>query len=458
MRFKSISARIIFLHVIAVVFVSIFMPLALFWLLSAETNRLHDRAMREQADAIAHHLVLGTEGDWALNLPPSLRDLYSKAYGRYAYSIVNETGHVLFSSLDENHPIFPSDAHSSELTFLETRRGEDTISGASVPKEVGDRMLWVQVAENLAHRDVLTDDIVADFFKRVGWITLPMLLLLLAIDIVIFRRALLPLLQASDQAREISPARIDVRLPVDFIPTEIRPLVSAVNEALDRLEQGFRVQRAFTADAAHELRTPLAVLRTRLDTLVDQRTSGALRQDVEAMCRVVGQLLDVAESDTFVVAQSERADLHAVCAEVAESVAPLAIAQGKEISVDAADEPVWVNGNADMLYRAVRNLVENALRHTPEGTAVEVAVKANRSVTVLDQGPGIHDDDREFLFRRFWRRDRRGAGSAGLGLSIVRRIAEAHMASIIVENRKTGGASFSLRFPRAAQTAVTGER
>jgi hypothetical protein len=80
-------------------------------------------------------------------------------------------------------------------------------------------MIWIQVAENLAHRDVLTDDIVADFFKRVGWITLPMLLLLLAIDIVIFRRALRPLLQASDQAQNISPARTDVRLPVDPIPT-----------------------------------------------------------------------------------------------------------------------------------------------------------------------------------------------------------------------------------------------
>jgi signal transduction histidine kinase len=455
MRFKSIFARIIFLHVIAVVIMSIFMPLALYWLLSAETNSLHDRAMREQADAIAHHLVLRADGDWELDLPPSLRDLYSKAYGRYAYSIVDGTGHVLFSSLDESHPIFPSDAHSSKLMFLETRRGEDTISGASVPKQVDDRMIWIQVAENLAHRDVLTDDIVADFFKRVGWITLPMLLLLLAIDIVIFRRALRPLLQASNQARNISPARTDVRLPVDPIPTEIRPLVSAVNQALDRLEEGFRAQREFTADAAHELRTPIAVLRTRLDTLADQKTTEALRQDVEGMCRVVGQLLDVAESDTFVVAPAERADLHAVCAEVVESVAPLAIAQGKEISLDAADEPVWVNGNADMLYRAVRNLVENALRHTREGTAVELVVKADGTVTVLDRGPGVHDDDRAFLFHRFWRRDRRRAGSAGLGLSIVRRIAEAHMASITVENRKTGGASFSLRFPRAAQ-ACTG--
>jgi signal transduction histidine kinase len=376
--------------------------------------------------------------------------VYSKAYGRYAYSILDETGHVLFSSLGEPLPIFPSDAHSSDSAFLETPRGEDTISGVSLPKQIGGRTIWVQVAENLGHRDALTDDIVANFFIRVGWITLPMLLLLLAIDIVIFRRAMRPLLQASEQAKTIGPTRTDVRLPMDGIPTEIQPLVLAVNQALDRLEQGFRVQREFTADAAHELRTPLAVLRTRLDTFSDKRATEALRQDVEGMSRIVGQLLDIAESDTFIVAPSDKADLHGVCAEVVEAVVPLAIAQGREICLDAADEPVWVRGNPDMLYRAVRNLVENAIHHTPQGTAVELVVKSEGTITVLDQGSGIQEGEREFLFRRFWRRDRRRAGSAGLGLSIVRRIADAHMASIIVENRRGGGASFTLRFPRTA--------
>jgi signal transduction histidine kinase len=450
MRFKSIFARTIFLHVIAVVIVSIVMPLALYWLLNAETNSLHDRVMREQADAIARHLVLRPDGHWALDLPPSLQDVYSKAYGRYAYSIVDEAGHVLFSSLGEPLPIFPSDAHSSDLVFLETPRGEDTISGASLPRQVGGRTIWVQVAENLGHRDALTDDIVANFFIRVGWITLPMLLLLLAIDIVIFRRAMRPLLQASEQAKTIGPTRTDVRLPMDGIPTEIQPLVLAVNQALDRLEHGFRVQREFTADAAHELRTPLAVLRTRLDTFSDKRATEALRQDVEGMSRIVGQLLDIAESDTFIVAPSDKADLYGVCAEVVEAVVPLAIAQGREICLDAADEPVWVRGNPDMLYRAVRNLVENAIHHTPQGTAVELVVKSEGTITVLDQGSGIQEGEREFLFRRFWRRDRRRAGSAGLGLSIVRRIADAHMASVIVENRRGGGASFTLRFPRTA--------
>jgi len=226
--------------------------------------------------------------------------------------------------------------------------------------------------------------------------------------------------------------------------------VQAVNQALDRLEQGFRVQREFTADAAHELRTPLAVLRTRLDTLADQRTAEMLRHDVDGMCRIVGQLIDIAESDTYIVAPSDRAELNSVCAEVVQLVAPLAISEGKEICLDAPDEPVWVKGNPDMMYRAVRNLVENAIRHTPRGTVVELLVRSDGSIRVLDQGPGIDENEREFLFRRFWRHDRRQAGSAGLGLAIVRRVADAHMASITVENRDAGGASFSLRFQRAA--------
>ena len=99
-----------------------------------------------------------------------------------------------------------------------------------------------------------------------------------------------------------------------------------------------------------------------------------------------------------------------------------------------------------MLYRAIRNLAENAINHTPAGTTVEITLTKDGTVTVSDHGPGIREDDRQFLFRRFWRRDRRQAGGAGLGLSIVRRIAEAHGAEIAVDNNPDGGARFTLRF------------
>jgi signal transduction histidine kinase len=448
--FKSIFSRIIFLHVIALVITAIVMPVVLYYFFKWAANDLHDQAMREQAQLVAHYLGLRADGSWTLDLPPALEDIYSQAVGRYAYAVVDDAGRVLFSSSKDRSPIFAADPRSSDVSYLETRRGKAAISGVSLLKEVDGRRVWVQVGEDLAHRDVIVDDIVADFFKRVGWITLPVLLSLLAIDIVIFRRALRPLLNASELAKKINPRRTDIRLPLDEMPKEILPLVQAVNQALDRLEAGFRVQREFTADAAHELRTPLTILRTRIDTLADRGISKALHKDIEGMARIVNQLLDIAELDTFSIDPLEKADLRTICAEVAEFAAPLALAQGKNIALSGSDRAVWVNGNSEMLSRAIRNLVENAINYSPPGTTVEIVVEDSGAVRILDEGPGIKEDERELIFQRFWRRDRRRTEGAGLGLSIVRRIADTHAATISVENRPTGGAKFSLRFPRIA--------
>jgi signal transduction histidine kinase len=449
--FRSIFSRIIFLHVIAMIITAICMPLALYWFVRSAANDLHDEAMREQADLVAGHLALRADGGLTLDLPPSSQAFYSAEYGRYAYAILDGGGRVLFSSLPDRSPIFAQDPRAPDIRFMQARHGNVAMSGVSLPRQVAGRTVWVEVGEDLAHRDVIIDDVVADFFKRVGWITLPILLFLLAIDIVIFRRALRPLVNASEMAKQINPRRTDVRLSSQDIPKEILPLVQAVNQALDRLEAGFRIQREFTADAAHELRTPLTILRSRIDTLADRGVSKALHRDIEGMARIVSQLLDIAELETFSIDPQEKADLRAICAEVAEFAAPLALAQGKDIALSGTETPVWVRGNAEMLSRAIRNLVENAINHSPPRTTVEIVVADDGTVRVLDEGPGIKEDERELIFQRFWRRDRRRAGSAGLGLSIVQRIAEAHGATVSVENRSTGGAAFSLSFGRSTR-------
>jgi signal transduction histidine kinase len=445
-RFKSILSRIVILHIVAVVITSVFMSLALSWLLNYATNNIHNEAMQEQAVSVGEHLTAQPDGHLELDLPQDLLGLYSQAYGRYSYAVIDDHGRVLFSSLRDNAALFPSDARSSDVEFLQQRLGDATVSGASVRKTVGGQSIWIQAGEDLANRDVLIDDIVADFYRDVGWITLPILLVLLIADIAIFRRALRPLREASEIASDIGPTRTDLRLPTDEIPREVRPLVSAINLALDRLEQGFRIQRDFTADAAHELRTPLSILRTRLDLLEDKKIRQALQRDVEGMAHIISQLLDIAELDAFVVDPLEKADLRSVTAEVAEFVAPLALAQGKDIALLGTAEPVWVKGNPEMLSRAIRNLSENAINHTAPGTTVEFIVDQNGTVSVLDQGPGIAEGERHLIFQRFWRRDRRKAGSTGLGLSIVQRIAELHSAVVTVENRDPSGARFSLKF------------
>jgi signal transduction histidine kinase len=445
-RSSSILSRILFLHVVAVVITAIIMPFLLYWLQSSDVDNLQRQALQVQAEAIARHLVARGDDGWSLDLPAGLRDQYSEAYGRYAYAVLTEAGRVLFSSRKDWAPIFPIDEQSTTASFHTAQRGGRAVFGETLAKQVAGQRVWVQVAEDLGHRDVLVDDVVDNFFANVGWVTAPILLLLLATDIIIFRRALQPLLRASQRASQVSPENIEVRLPVDGIPREIRPLVDAVNEALDRLERGFRRQREFAADVAHELRTPLSILRTRIETLPDQHDAKALHRDVEIMSRVVSQLLDAAEMEVHLVAPNDRADLHGICAEVAESVAPLALAQGKTIALTGAERPVWIRANADMLRLAIRNLVDNAINHTPREMDVSIVVGEHGTVSILDEGEGVPLANRERIFERFWRRDRHQSGGAGLGLSIVKRIVEAHGARITVDNRPSGGANFSMQF------------
>jgi signal transduction histidine kinase len=433
--FKSLIWRIVFLHIVAVAVVAIFLPLVLFWLLNSEIDQLHRDAMRAQAEVLAERIVAQPDGLLTFNLPDSLKGLYSEAYGRYQYDIRDAEGNLLFSSRRKTGTATAAPPPLSE-----------TISGAGVTRTIDGKVIRIRVAEDLAHRDVIIDDIVSNFFRRVGWITIPILLILLGIDIIIFRRAVAPLWKASEEASNIGPARTDIRLPTEQIPREIMPLVTAVNQALDRLEDGFRVQRQFTADAAHQLRTPLAILRTRIETLGDGVARQALHADIEGMSRIVAQLLEIAELDTLVLDPGETADLRAVCAEVVGSIAPLAIAQHKDIALRGTEAPVLIHGNSVMLQRAIFNLAENAIKFTAKDTSVDVDVSEDGAVSVRDCGPGIAEAERELIFHRFWRADRQRSDGAGLGLSIVRAVADDHAATVEVENLPGGGAQFTLRF------------
>jgi signal transduction histidine kinase len=452
-RFRSIISRVVALHVIAIGVTSILMPLALYWLLNQAANSLHRDALRGQAATIASFLRPQPDGGVALDIPAEMQALYSGGYGLYAYAVLDSSGRVLFSSRSDGTALFPPDETRPNDWVMRRRATGSVLFGVSVARAVGQHLYWIQVGQDLSHRDVIIDDIVSSFFPRVAWITFPILLLLLLIDILIFRRALDPVREASNTAAAIGPARTDVRLPEQSMPAEIVPLVHAVNQALDRLEAGFRTQRDFTADMAHELRTPLAIMRARIDSLEPGPTREALRADLVNMTRTVGQVLDIAELESFVISEAARADLHAVCEEAVAFMAPLAVDASKTIALSGAEGPVWVHGHSEALFRAVRNLIENALRHTPEGGAIEVEVAQDGTVRVCDDGPGVPELERETIFRRFWRRDRTQAESRGLGLAIVARVAETHGGSVKVENRPEGGAVFTLGLRGASQPA-----
>ena len=207
------------------------MSLALSWLLVLATNNLHNEAMRNQAIALATSLTL-RDGALTLTLPPEVQGLYAQPYGRYSYAVLDQAGLVLLSSRPDRAAVFPNAFGRGGEVFTQSRRGDAVISGVSLRRTIAGQTVTIQAAEDLANRDVLTDDITRGFFQDVGWITLPILLSLLLIDIAIFRRALLPLRLASAIAQQIGPTRTDLRLPLNDVPHELLPLMSAVNLAL----------------------------------------------------------------------------------------------------------------------------------------------------------------------------------------------------------------------------------
>jgi signal transduction histidine kinase len=449
-QFGSIKQRLIAMHVIAVLAAAIVLPLALYWRVDTTARALHERALREQAGQIVQYLHREGDGNWTLDLPERLRQLYLAGYGRYAFAVLSQEGQVLFSTAEHEEPLFHSGPRQDRPVYFERDVGQSRLFGASVPVAIDGQQLWVQISQDQAHRDVLIDDIVTEFLPHVAWVVVPILLALLGVDLLIFRKALHPLDEASALAQQIGPARTDLRLSETRMPREVLPLVRAVNEALDRLERGFTAQRDVVADAAHELRTPLAILRAQVEAIADQGAGRALFGDIDNMTRIVNQLIDVAESDTLTIKPGDVADLHAVAVEVAAFMAPVAVSAEKNIAVIGENSAVWVEGNGGALFQAIRNLAENAITHTAPGTTVEIAVGPDGSVVVRDEGNGIPADQRDLIFQRFWRGDRRSTGSAGLGLSIVARVVTAHRGSIAVSDAPVRGLVFTMKLRRAA--------
>ena len=450
LSFRSLTARMTFLHVVAILITATAIPLVLFYFMNAAVRTIHEQAMSDQAEWLASHLSRSGDGKIALEVPSGLRALFSEVYGRYAYAVLDEHGAPLVFQKSYSNGLFPAHAGQVPSGYQQAAAGHKHIAGVSIMKKVGGAAVWVQVGEDLNHRDVVLDDVVAQFLQRVGWTAIPVLLLLATADILIVRNAMQPLLRASMEAAQISPNRLALRLSVDDVPSEILPLVTSINQALDRIEEGFTRQREFIADAAHELRTPLAVLRIRLETRTDLKASDELFRDVEIMSRVIGQLLDLAESDNAHLHPEDIAELHEVCSEVALHIAPLALAQNKTVALEAAAAPVWVRGNAELLRRAVRNLAENALRHAPSGSAVELVVSPDAKVSVLDRGDGVPPAKRDTIFQRFGTQNPHRTGGAGLGLSIVKRIVQVHQGSVTVTSRPGGGSQFTLHLVAAS--------
>lgn len=284
---------------------------------------------------------------------------------------------------------------------------------------------------------------------------LPLLALFIMLAIYFGLR---PLRKLTEALRQLSPEQLEP-VAVRDVPREIAPVVGALNSLLERIARTIENERRFTADASHELRTPLAALQAqvqaaRLSDNKDERMECLAKalQGADRMSHLVGQLLTLSRLDeASSPPDAETINLAELAQECCAELGVGALAKHIEIEL-AADAQTAVSGSTDMLRILFRNLLDNAIRYTPEGGQVKVALRAvpggQAEIEIADSGAGVSDDNRALLGQRFNRLNQAGESGVGLGLSIVRRIAEIHRAEVtFARAAELGGLSVKVTFP-----------
>jgi signal transduction histidine kinase len=417
---------------------------ALYLRFDAKNFEFREQTLRNQAQLIVDYLQKAPSGP--LDLPSYVKEEFKTNNGRYA--IVDRRGVLLGASPGVTAPLAAINRAQPQDSFvLHPKETELPYYGLSVRTVFDDKPVWVQVAFHAG--SIVYDSVLAEFVQDIGWIWIPFVIVLLAVNLIVARIGLAPLRLAARQAAAIGPASVSTRLTEAGLPRDLYALVSAVNIGLDRLETAFDAQRRFITDAAHELRTPVAVLKAHLSILSKFEGHAELVEEIASLERLVNQLLDIARLEVLQLEAEDVADLTEIATGVATHLGPTAIDACRSIEVIAPQQPVRIKGARDYLFRALRNLVENALRHTKEGTTVSIVVAADPpSVRVIDCGPGVREDQRNEIFRRFWQGGRDQKGGAGLGLDIAARTVVAHGGVISVDEAPEGGAVFMMQFGR----------
>lgn len=339
----------------------------------------------------------------------------------------------------------------------------DQIGQARLGWNIGDpprptaRVRWVQSAVGDVQVVTGTETPISTYLMILGIAlvllkeVLPVLAVMAAAALLVTPRvvksALTGLGQAVAQAQRIDVERRGVRLPLDDVPVEVVPLVSAVNAALARLDKGHERHKRFLAAAAHELRTPVAILQTRLEALAPGPGKTRLLQDVTRLATVTEQLLDLERLDQEAVTFT-RLDLAELAQQVVVDLAPLAFLAGYQMEFAAASERVAVWGDTPAIQRALTNLVQNAIEHGGRAGTISVRVDA-ATIEVSDEGGGIPSEQREHIFEPFSRLRSQSRG-LGLGLNLVREIMHRHGGDVVALDSASGGACLRMTFPQQA--------
>lgn len=423
-----------------------------FYAATDEAEELFDAQMAQMARLMAQ-LAPGTafdsprptsasEGEWEPAHP------YEK---QLSYRVLSSAGNTLILS-----PSFPEGVSSSarpgyrDLELDSTRWRLFTLA-------TPDSRYYIQVIQDdhirreLAIKIALTN-------------TLPILIFLPLLGFTIWwliGRNLRPLLSIGEQVSTRSSDNLDP-LQLEQIPDEVDALVSALNELLQRLQASFQRERRFTADAAHELRTPLAALQVHCENLFQQLQDPVARSDcdqikdgLDCMNRMVEQLLQLSRLDPQEhLPDIDRVNLSDLCRDMIGDQIGFAIERDIDLGLDAPDTDLHIPGNAFYLGLMLRNLIDNALRYTPQGGEVTLALNTQGEKVQLllsDSGPGLDEDAKSRVFERFYRQSQKASGS-GLGLSIVKLIADLHGAEVSLKDRPSGqqGLVVQVEFSKAS--------
>lgn len=417
-------------------------------------NRSYDHLLVSSALSIVDSVALA-DGQWQVDLPYAALDLLAMAPEDRVFYRVFDARERTITGYDDlpKAPSLPRASAAPRLfdAFYSGEQVRFAVVARRVSSAAAQDEVWVQVGQTRRAREALAQDVVLHALVAIAVLSL----LSLALVWLGVYRALRPLQRIERDLSRREPSELK---PLALAaPQEMHQMVAALNRFMARLASSNETLRAFMAEAAHQMRTPLAALRAQAQLALDDDDPRDMRRSLEAiernathMSRLLNQLL----SDASVI---HRANLQRYAsvdlAEVVHQALHEALPQSQprpRVQLAIASEPAMVRGDALLLREAIKNLIDNAGKYGGDG-ALQVALTCEARdcvVTVADHGPGIAAADAERVFERFARGEGAAAGGAGLGLAIVKRVVDSHGGRIDLSNRIGGGLIASLRLPR----------
>ncbi|MDE2263173.1 MAG: HAMP domain-containing histidine kinase [Gammaproteobacteria bacterium] len=402
------------------------------WSVDNVIEGLHEHTLENQAHELLEALRERPDGSLDVSLQAPWRQVYADPSREFTYTVFDRERRPVSWSANLRAPLqfvpVEGDGTLGPVEFTGMGRSQQAVVAGRGPEHS-----TIQVARQHVGRDVLVDSLFEEESEH-ALILIPFALLGLGLIWIISGWSLRPIARASREAARVGPRRPDLRISLAGLPAEIQPLVEAVNGALDRLSRAYSAERRLTADAAHELRTPLAVLNLRLQRahLTGSIEWPAVERELSQMGRLVDQLMDLARKEAL--SHDRRTEelpvvnLSRLVREAAAMVLPLIEAQGRRLQVDVPDA-VQVRGRADDLRDLVRNLLDNALVHGKGTVTARIEADGGSAgliaIEVRDEGPGVPLGHEESVFQRFYKLTAETPGS-GLGLAIVRHVARSH--------------------------------